>query len=68
MFPVGVSLATAATIAAKNVKGDVLKLIVVVDIRNARQRHEVGGVTKSQGGHHGIRRQNAGGTLISEEA
>lgn len=68
MFPVGVSPATAATIAAKNVKGDVLKLIVVVDIRNARQRHDVGGVTKWQGGDHGIRKQNASGTVTSEEA
>ena len=42
MFPVGVSPATAATIAVKNVKGGVLKLTVVVDIRNARQRHDVG--------------------------
>jgi len=42
MSPVCVSLARAATIAAKNVKRDVLNLTVVADIRNAGRRPEVG--------------------------
>jgi hypothetical protein len=42
MSLVVVPLARAAIIAVKNVKRGVLKLIVVVDIRNARQRHDVG--------------------------
>jgi hypothetical protein len=48
--PAVVPLARAAIIAVKNVKRGILKLTVVVDIRNARQRHDGGaGVTKWQG-------------------
>ena len=67
MFPVGVPLVRAATIAAKNVKGDVLKLTVVVDIRNVGQRHDVGAY-EWQGGDHGIHKQNARWTLTSGKA
>jgi len=47
MFPVGVSPARAATIAAKNVKRDVLNLTVVVDIRSAGRRPEWRGAPRS---------------------
>ena len=47
MSPAVVPLVRAATIAVKNVKRGVLKLTVVVDIRNARRRHDLGaGVMK----------------------
>lgn len=64
-----VPLARAATIAVKNVKSGVLKLIVVVDIRNARQRHDVGGRLRSVREEiNGIHRSNASGTFTSDEA